>query len=271
MRRNTPSPEGAHARRPGRAGQAANGSTMQDSFDITTLIFIVLAIFVVWRLRSVLGQKTGNEQPPFDPLARRDAPPVRPGAAKPDQDNVVRLPGANGNGNGARPEPAAPPAERWKGYAEAGTPMAGTLDEIARAEPSFDAGTFLEGAKAAYEMIVTAFAQGDRKTLKDLLSKEVYEGFERAITERERRGEKVETTFVSIDKAEMAGAEIQGKNAQIVVRFLSKLITATRDAAGAVVDGSPDTVVDVTDVWTFSRALGSRDPNWQLIATEAGQ
>ncbi|MCB8819214.1 Tim44/TimA family putative adaptor protein [Microvirga rosea] len=241
---------------------------MQDSFDITTLIFIVLAVFVVWRLRSVLGQKTGNEQPPFDPLARRDAPPVRPGAQKPDQDNnVVRLPGANG----ARPEPAVPPAERWKDYAEPGTPMANSLDEIARSEPSFEAGSFLEGAKAAYEMIVTAFAQGDRKTLKDLLSRDVYEGFERAITERERRGEKVETTFVSIDKAEMAGAEVQGRNAQIVVRFLSKLITATRDASGAVVDGSPDTVVDVTDVWTFSRSLGSRDPNWQLIATEAGQ
>lgn len=241
---------------------------MQDSFDITTLIFIVLAVFVVWRLRSVLGQKTGSEQPPFDPLARRDASTMRPGASKTEQDNnVVRLPA-----NGARPaEPAAPPAERWKEYAEAGTPMANNLDEIARAEPSFDAGTFLEGAKAAYEMIVTAFAQGDRKTLKDLLSKDVYDGFERAITERERRGEKVESTFVSIDKAEMAGAEVQGRTAQIVVRFLSKLITATRDASGAVVDGSPDTVVDVTDVWTFSRTLGSRDPNWLLIATESGQ
>ena len=76
---------------------------------------------------------------------------------------------------------------------------------------------------------------------------------------------------MSIDKAEIAGVEVRGANAQIVVRFLSKLITATRDAAGAVVDGSPDTVVDVTDVWTFARTLGSRDPNWQLVATEAGQ
>ena len=89
--------------------------------------------------------------------------------------------------------------------------------------------------------------------------------------EREQRGETVETTFVSIDKAEMAGAELQGKNAQIVVRFLSKLITATRDASGTVVDGSPEAVADVTDVWTFARNLGSRDPNWQLVATEAGQ
>ncbi|WP_230531708.1 Tim44/TimA family putative adaptor protein [Microvirga roseola] len=239
---------------------------MQDSFDITTLIFIILAVFVIWRLRSVLGQKTGNEQPPFDPLSRRDAP-LRPGNPANEQDNVVRLPGHNG----AKAAVEVPPSDRWKGIAEPGTPTAQALDTIARAEPSFDAADFLEGAKAAYEMIVTAFAQGDRKTLKDLLSKEVYEGFERAITEREQRGEKVETAFVSIDKAELAGAEVHGKMGQVVVRFQSKLITATRDASGNVVDGSPDAVVDVTDVWTFARQLGSRDPNWLLVATEAGQ
>jgi predicted lipid-binding transport protein (Tim44 family) len=241
---------------------------MQDSFDITTLIFIVLAVFVVWRLRSVLGQKTGSEQPPLDPLSRRE-PPLRPGKPSADQDNVVRLPGANG----ARvaPEPGVSAAERWKGFAEPGTPMALALDEIARSEPTFDAATFLDGAQAAYEMIVSAFAQGDRKTLKDLLSKDVYEGFERAITEREQRGEKVETTFVSVDKAEITGADVQGKTAQVSIRFLSKLITVTRDAADVVVDGSPDAVVDVTDVWTFERVLGSRDPNWKLVATEAGQ
>lgn len=240
---------------------------MQDSFDITTLIFIVLAIFVIWRLRSVLGQKTGNEQPPFDPLARRDAP-LRPGNPPAETDhNVVHLPGPNG----ARPAAEVQTAERWKGFAEPGTPMAAALDSIVRAEPSFDPAGFLEGAKAAYEMIVTGFATGDRKTLKDLLSREVYEGFERAITEREQRGERVETTFVSIDKAEMAGAEVYGKTAQIVVRFVSQLITVTRDASGTVVDGSPDQVAEVTDVWTFARQLGSRDPNWQLVATEAGQ
>jgi len=240
---------------------------MQDSFDITTLIFIVLAIFVIWRLRSVLGQKTGSEQPPFDPLSRRDAP-LRPGNAPSESDhNVVRLPGANGT----RPAAEVQPAERWKGIAEPGTPMAAALDSIVRAEPGFDAAQFLEGAKAAYEMIVTAFASGDRKTLKDLLSREVYDGFERAISEREQRGERVETTFVSIDKAEMAGAEVIGKTGQIVVRFVSQLITVTRDASGRVVDGSLDQVAEVTDVWTFARQLGSRDPNWLLVATEAGQ
>src|SRR5690606_21159204 len=153
-----------------------------------------------------------------------------------------------------------------------GTPMAQALDEIARAEPTFDASGFVEGAQAAYEMIVTAFAQGDRRTLKDLLSKEVYDGFERAIAEREQRGEKVETTFVSVDKAEITGAETQGdpqgKTAQLSLRFVSKLITVTRDANDVVVDGSPEAVVDVTDVWTFERTLGSRDPNWKLVATD---
>jgi predicted lipid-binding transport protein (Tim44 family) len=235
---------------------------MQDTLDVTTIIFLALAVFVIWRLRSVLGQKTGHEKPPpLDPVRRE--PARRPAEA----DNVVHLPGAE------RPAgPALEPSpERWKGVAEPGTPVAQGLDDIARIEPAFDAREFLEGSKMAYEMIVMAFAQGDRKSLKDLLSRDVYEGFERAIGERERRGEKAETTFVSIDKADMIGVEVRNRVAQVTVRFLSKLITATRDAQGNVVDGSPDTVVDVTDVWTFARTLGTRDPNWQLVATEAGQ
>jgi predicted lipid-binding transport protein (Tim44 family) len=240
---------------------------MQDSLDVTTIIFIALAVFVVWRLRSVLGQKTGHEQPPVDPFARR-APPDAAAPSAAARDNVVRLPT-----NGAERPPAAdvPPAERWAGIAEPGSSVAAGLDQIDKAEPGFDARGFLEGAKTAYEMTVLAFAQGDRKTLKNLLSKEVYEGFERAISEREKRGEKAETTFVSLDKAEITGVELRGRVGQVTVRFLSKLITATRDAAGKVIDGDPEAVVDVTDVWTFARPLASRDPNWQLVATEAGQ
>jgi predicted lipid-binding transport protein (Tim44 family) len=243
---------------------------MQDTFDITTLIFLGLAVFVIWRLRSVLGQKTGHEQPPLDPMSRRDATGGRPGPQGANGDNVVRLPGQNGAADRPAP-PAVPSPDRWKGIAEPGSRIAQGLDDIARAEPRFDAAEFLDGAKAAYEMIVTAFARGERKALEDLLSRDVYDGFERAISERESRGEKVETTFVSIDRAEITTVEVRGASAQVTVRFLSKLITATRNASGAVVDGSPDTVVDVTDVWTFARTLGSRDPNWQLVATEAGQ
>ena len=240
---------------------------MQDSFDVTTIVFLALAVFVIWRLRSVLGQKTGREQPPLDPFARRGTPDVsRPGPGTAG-DNVVRLPSA-GVDRGA-PPPVQPP--RWDGIAEPGSALARGLDEVARAEPSFEPRAFVEGAKSAYETIVTAFAHGDRATLKSLLSKDVYDGFDRAIGERESRGEKAETTFVSIDKAELAAVENRGNVAQVTVRFLSKLITATRDAAGKVIDGSAEAVVEVTDVWTFARTLGSRDPNWQLVATEAGQ
>jgi predicted lipid-binding transport protein (Tim44 family) len=240
---------------------------MQDSLDVTTIIFLALAAFVIWRLRSVLGQKTGREQPPV--MRREPPPPARQEPGSPEPGNVVRLPGAAAgrpNGSGAELAP-----DRWKGVAEPGSAVATGLDEIAKVEPGFDARGFIEGAKMAYEMIVAAFAQGDRKTLKNLLSRDVYEGFDRAIGEREKRGEKAETTFVSIDKAEIVGVEVRNQVAHMMVRFVSQLITATRNAEGAVVDGSPEAVVEVTDVWTFARPIGSRDPNWQLVATEAGQ
>ncbi len=120
-------------------------------------------------------------------------------------------------------------------------------------------------------MIVLAFANGDRRALKDLLSSEVYEGFDAAIKEREQRGEKVETRFASIDKADIVGAETRDRSAQITVRFVSQMISATRDKAGTVVDGNPEKLTDVTDIWTFARDISSRDPNWKLVGTESGQ
>ncbi|NGM35714.1 Tim44 domain-containing protein [Methylobacterium sp. DB0501] len=239
---------------------------MQDSLDLTTLIFLGLAVFVIWKLRSVLGQKTGNERPPFNPMARREEPP----AASRDGDNVVRLPGAGPERGAAAPVATAVP-RNWKGVVEPNSPAARGLDLILQQEPNFDPRAFTDGAKVAYETIVTAFAKGDRKTLKTLLSREVADGFERAIQGRERAGQTVETTFVSIDRAEIVGVDVRNRVAQVTVRYLSKLITATRGPQGQVVDGSPEKVVDVTDVWTFARTLGSRDPNWQLVATEAGQ
>jgi predicted lipid-binding transport protein (Tim44 family) len=107
--------------------------------------------------------------------------------------------------------------------------------------------------------------------LRNLLSRDVLEGFEAAISEREKRNETVENRFVSIDEAEIAGAELRGKAAQVTVRFVSQLVTATRDRQGKVVDGNPEKVAEVTDVWTFARETTSRDPNWKLVATEAGQ
>ena len=137
--------------------------------------------------------------------------------------------------------------------------------------PSFDAKHFITGARAAYEMIVTAFAEGDRRQLRNLLSREVYDGFDAAIGEREGRGETAETRFVSIDGSTITAAELRTRTAQITMRFVSKLVSATRDRYGAVIDGNAEKVTDVTDVWTFARDVSSRDPNWKVVATEAGQ
>jgi len=240
---------------------------MRDVFDIYTIIFLALAVFIFLRLRSVLGQRTGRERPPYDPYAARE--PARPGSEK-----IVALP--NRAPDAAAPKPAeaaepVAPGERWKGVAEAGSALATGLDGIAAGDANFDAKHFLTGARAAYEMIVNAFAEGDRRTLKNLLSREVYEGFETAISEREKRGETVESHFVSIDNAEITAAELRARVAQLTVRFHSKLVSATRDKNGNVIDGKAEKVTDVTDVWTFARDLSSRDPNWKLLATEAGQ
>jgi predicted lipid-binding transport protein (Tim44 family) len=144
------------------------------------------------------------------------------------------------------------------------------LEAIAAADPQFEPRAFLDGAKAAYEMIVMSFAAGNRPALRDLLSPEVFESFSAAISDRERRGESVDTTFVSIDRATIEDAQLRGITAQNTVRFQSKLITATRDRAGTVIDGHPDKVVDMVDVWTFARDTNAQDPNWRLVATEAG-
>jgi predicted lipid-binding transport protein (Tim44 family) len=234
-------------------------------FDIYTIIFLVLAVFIFLRLRSVLGQRTGRERPPYDPYSAREA------ARTPTSDNVVTLPPRPSDVSVKPAAEAEPPAERWKGVAEAGSPAATGLDAIVAQDRDFDPKHFITGARTAYEMIVTAYAQGDRRNLKNLLSKEVYDGFEQAIRDRESRGEKAETRFVSIDKADITGADVKAKTAQITIRFVSQLVSVTRDRDGNVVDGSPEKVTDVTDVWTFARDLSSRDPNWKLVATEAGQ
>ena len=140
---------------------------------------------------------------------------------------------------------------------------------LTAADRSFNADQFISGAKIAYEMIVTAFADGDRKSLKQLLSNEVYDGFVQAISAREARGEKIEFKFVGVDKAEITSAVVKGATAQVTVRFLSKLVSATHDKDGKVIDGDPTHVGDVTDIWTFAREIASRDPNWKLVATES--
>jgi predicted lipid-binding transport protein (Tim44 family) len=233
--------------------------------DIYTIIFMVIAVVVVLRLRSVLGKRTGHERPPFDPYSRRE--PL-PGA--PAEGNVIGLPPRPGVRNGPQTaDIAAAAEERIKTIAPDGSPLNAGLKAVATSDPTFDPKEFLTGARGAYEMIVTAFAEGDRKTLRQLLSREVFDGFVQAISQREGRNETIDFKFVGIDKADITAAGVKGTSAQITVRFLSKLVSATRDGAGKVVDGDPMHVGDVTDIWTFSRETTSRDPNWKLVATES--
>ena len=129
------------------------------------------------------------------------------------------------------------------------------------------------GAKrlVGLQMVVLAPARDigprDRRALRDLLSSEVYDSFEAVIKDREKHEQKTETRFVSIDKAELVNADVRDRAAQLTVRFVSQMISVTRDKAGTIVDGNPDKVADITDVWTFARDVTSRDPNWKLVGT----
>ena len=136
-------------------------------------------------------------------------------------------------------------------------------------DPGFDPEQFLSGARMAYEMIVTAFADGDKRTLKGLLSRDVFDNFESAIDDRQSRGERVEATFVGIESADFKGAELLGDDAQISVAFVSQMISATLDSDDNVVEGDQSEVAEITDIWTFARSVKSRDPNWKLVATDA--
>ncbi len=230
-------------------------------FDFGTIFFLVAAVIIFYQLRSVLGRRTGHERRPFDPYSRRDSANDAEGPA----DNIVALP--------KRKKQGADDADgRYfdiDQYAKPGTAINKGLRAIKDADASFAPKNFLEGAKTAYEMIVMAFANGDRKTLKNLLSREVYDGFVEAINGREARDEKVQSSFVGISKADIVGAEMKDGEAHVTIRLVSELISATLDKSGEVIDGDPETVAEVKDVWTFARDTRSRDPNWKLVATEA--
>ncbi|PRD44360.1 calcium-binding protein [Phyllobacterium phragmitis] len=227
-------------------------------FDFGTIFFFVAAVIIFLQLRNVLGRRTGSERPPFDPYSARGKDAQKPAA---NGDNVVALP--------RRADTAEKDFGSIDAVSPVGTPLNEGLRAIRAADPSFEPVGFVDGAKMAYEMIVMSFADGDRKALKTLLSKDVYDGFVSAITEREARGEKVNSSFVGIDKADIVGAEMKGSEAHVTARIVSQLISATLDKDGKLIDGDPDTVAEIKDVWTFARDTRSRDPNWRLVATEA--
>lgn len=246
--------------------------------DFGTLVFIVAAIFIFLRLRSVLGTRTGHEKPPYNPFAKREnngrdnngrenQTGMNPVSANPvsEGDNVVALPRRKADADGVDA------FADLDAIAPLGTPFNAALRDMRQNDNSFAPAKFIEGAKLAYEMIVLAFADGDRKTLKNLLSKEVNDGFAAALDEREKRGEKVQSSFVGIKSVKMIDAEVKGSTASLTLRIASEIITATIGRDGAVIEGDPETVTEVTDVWTFSRDMKSRDPNWKLTATEADE
>ena len=230
-----------------------------DSSTVVSIIFLVIAIVVLMRLGSVLGRRTGNEPSPYDSPVNRTGSPA-------GRDNVVPLPG---RARQDEPVGSRVDLEDLARFADPETPLFEALKDISERDDSFSPGHFIDGAKVAYEMIVTAFADGDKNQLKGLLDSEVYDGFAAAISDREARGERVESTFVGIENAKLTDAELEGSVVRLSVRFVSELISATRDSDGNVIDGDPESAQTVRDVWTFSRDLKSRDPNWKLAATEA--
>ena len=225
---------------------------MGDGF-LDLILFAMIAAFLVFRLRSVLGRRTGHERPPSDPLAKRQQDDV---SAK---DNVVDL--------HDRTEPVDHDdnieAENLN------DPLVAGVAQIRSADSSFAPDEFCEGAKVAFEMIVQAFAEGDLKTLRSLLNDEVYENFSVAVKQRQEVEEELETTVIGIKAADLLEARLEGRMAFVTVKFQSEQVNVTRDKGGEVVDGDPVQVTEVTDIWTFARNTRARDPNWTLVETRS--
>lgn len=221
------------------------------------LILAMLAAFIIFRLRSVLGRRTGNERQPGDSFSRSLETDKSKDKKSRDRDNVVPLPERDETG-------AEKPAVK-----EPKTPLEKGVAAIQAVDASFDEVGFLDGAKGAFEMIVTSFAMGDLGKVKAFLAKEVYDNFADAVEERLKAKETLETTVVGFKAASLMEARLADRNAQVTVKFVSEQINATRDRNGAVIDGDPEKPVDVTDIWTFARDTRSRDPNWALVETSS--
>ena len=222
------------------------------NFPIDILLIALVAVFLVLQLRRVLGPRHGEERQRPDPFATPEPDAGSDG-------KVVDLP---------RREPADIQLPRGVDVVSKGGPAEAGLAQIRIADPSFDPRGFVQGARQAFEMIVGAFAHGDVKALKPLLSDEVHARFAAAIRQRQDAGETLETTLVGFEKSEIVGAEMRGSEARVTVRFVSEQINVTRGRDEMIVDGNPNEVTRITDVWTFARDTTSSNPNWFLVATE---
>ena len=214
---------------------------MGDFQFIDIVLFAMVALFLVLRLRAVLGKRTGTERPRTDPFTQ----PQPPAPAR-DPGNVAAL-----------PDRAAASAD----------PVAAGLTQIHAVEPRFDEQQFLNGARAAFEAIIGAFAAGDRAALRPLLSDEVYANFASEIEKRERDGENLENAILRIRSADIAEARMDGRTASITVKFVSEQTNVLRDKNGGALPGQSTAVTEVIDLWTFARNTRATDPNWQLVAT----
>jgi len=215
---------------------------------VDIIFFALIAGFLLFRLYTVLGRRTGNERRPED-LYRL------PDSVTAPKDNVP-----------------ARPANAGQGSAEALAtgPLARALLDIKLADRAFDAAKFLSGARVAYEMIVTAFARGDREVLRPLLSDEVFASFASEIKSREAKKTRVDFHFLALQGARITGAVLKERTAEITVTFDSEFTKATYDADGKVLEGDSKAPHTVTDVWTFARDIRTANPNWILVATSSG-
>src|SRR5215472_6744881 len=219
-------------------------------FDI--ILFAMVALFLVLRLRSVLGRRTGNER--RRTLFARN--PVQNGEQG-GPDKIVSLPPRR---NPAPLVADAPPANT----------VAGGVAQIAAADPGFETPHFLDGVRGAFQIIVGAFAKGDKAALRPLLSEDTYRSFAAAIDERESAGETLETRVEKLKDIDIVEAGMDGQQARVTVKLVSDQINVLRAHDGSVVDGDPQNKIEKTDFWTFARDTRSNDPNWQLVATGSG-
>jgi predicted lipid-binding transport protein (Tim44 family) len=212
------------------------------TLDPSIIFFFALAAFLSYRLFSVLGTKGGHEP------GEKERPVVAPASE-----------GRAGAEAAEAPEPRKEPAK----------PLPAWALTVREHDQDFDPRAFTEGAKAAYEMIVTAFASGDLGDVRPYVDRDIMEAFEAAVAERRAAGRAQETSFVGIERAEVVEAERVGDRLELTVDYSSDQIRVTRDANGEVVEGDPNRIDQVRDRWTYARPVGSRDPNWTLIATDA--
>jgi predicted lipid-binding transport protein (Tim44 family) len=229
-----------------------------EGFQFIDIIILAMAAgFIVLRLRSVLGRRTGHEPQQNPP---QQNPRTNDTFAR-GTDNVVPLPvptARRGRDGALDIEPAYQ-----------GTPLEAGLVQIKMSDPGFTVARFLEGAAKAFEVIVAAYAKHDTDTLKPLLAPDVYARFASSIQEREDRGETMDTELVVLKPPKLESAEVVDGRAVVAVRFQSEQVNVVRDKSGAVIEGSRDHVESLTDVWTFARDTVSRDPNWVLVATHS--